>query len=246
MKRILLSLTALLLATTSLPNIGAAAGDDLAERFASPPPSARPWVFWFWINGNISREGITADLEAMQRAGIGGVLWMEVSGPWWAPDGQVEALGPQWHDCHAVGGAGMRPAGPGVRPVGGFRLRQRRPAHHARTLDAEAVLERDGGRRRAAGRAWSCRGPRSRKTLSAWLRPGAEIGAQGPRDDREDGFVPGRGRGRDSRAGIAAGPQGTASATSGSRTGPTGGSRVPEPKPRRRPRPSRRASAWWI
>ena len=43
-------------------------GDDLAKEFISPPGAARPWVYWFWLNGNITREGITADLEAMQRA----------------------------------------------------------------------------------------------------------------------------------------------------------------------------------
>src|SRR5512133_1386505 len=72
------------------------APDELASEFASPPASARPWVFWFWINGNISKEGITADLEALHRAGVGGVLWMEVSGPWWAPDGDVVPLSPRW------------------------------------------------------------------------------------------------------------------------------------------------------
>ena len=46
--------------------------------FAHPPAAARPWVYWFWLNGNISSNGITADLEAMQRVGIGGVLIMEV------------------------------------------------------------------------------------------------------------------------------------------------------------------------
>ncbi|MEI6501433.1 MAG: glycosyl hydrolase, partial [Armatimonadota bacterium] len=56
----------------------AAAGEDLARGFARPPDVARPWVYWFWLNGNITREGITADLKAMQRVGIGGVLIMEV------------------------------------------------------------------------------------------------------------------------------------------------------------------------
>ena len=51
---------------------------ELARSFAAPPRAARPWVYWFWLNGNITREGITADLEAMQRVGIGGVLIMEV------------------------------------------------------------------------------------------------------------------------------------------------------------------------
>ena len=60
---------------------------ELEKEFASPPESARPWVYWFWLNGNITREGITADLEAMKQAGIGGVLIMEVdqgrrSGRW--------------------------------------------------------------------------------------------------------------------------------------------------------------------
>ncbi|MFA7004218.1 MAG: glycosyl hydrolase, partial [Verrucomicrobiia bacterium] len=73
--------------------------DDLAKSFAAPPPSARSWVYWFWINGNISKTGITADLEAMNRVGVGGVLWMEVSGMAWAPDGPVTPASPQWHEC---------------------------------------------------------------------------------------------------------------------------------------------------
>jgi hypothetical protein len=59
---------------------------DLSEGFLNPPDGARPWVYWFWINGNITKEGITADLEAMQRVGIGGVLIMEVDG---SPQGPV-------------------------------------------------------------------------------------------------------------------------------------------------------------
>ena len=52
-------------------------GDDLAEEFRRPPDSARPWVYCFWLEGNVTREGITADLEAMRRAGIGGLLFMD-------------------------------------------------------------------------------------------------------------------------------------------------------------------------
>ena len=68
--------------------------------FVKPPDSARPWTFWFWINGNISKEGITADLESFKRVGIGGVIWMEVSGPWWAPKGNIEALSKEWYDAY--------------------------------------------------------------------------------------------------------------------------------------------------
>ncbi len=67
---------------------------DLEKNFASPPDEARIWVFWFWLNGNITREGITADLEAMKRAGIGGALIMEVDQG--APVGPVAFMGDEW------------------------------------------------------------------------------------------------------------------------------------------------------
>ncbi|MHB8901706.1 MAG: glycosyl hydrolase, partial [Thermoguttaceae bacterium] len=69
---------------------------DLAGGFQSPPRDARPWVYWFWSDGNITRDGITADLEAMARAGIGGVLIMEVDqGP---PKGPARFMSPQWRE----------------------------------------------------------------------------------------------------------------------------------------------------
>ena len=42
--------------------------EELARGFQTPPPSARPWVYWFWLDGNITKEAVTADLEAMARA----------------------------------------------------------------------------------------------------------------------------------------------------------------------------------
>ncbi len=55
---------------------GARAADSLQREFRDPPQDARPWVYWFWSDGNVTKAGITADLEAMQRVGIGGVIWM--------------------------------------------------------------------------------------------------------------------------------------------------------------------------
>jgi hypothetical protein len=69
---------------------------QLEASFQHPPDSVKPWVFWFWMNGNVSRKGITEDLESLKNAGISGVLWMEVSGPWWAPDGPVEPGSSEW------------------------------------------------------------------------------------------------------------------------------------------------------
>ena len=39
--------------------------DELEQQFASPPDAARPWVYWYFMDGNMTREGLTADLEAM-------------------------------------------------------------------------------------------------------------------------------------------------------------------------------------
>ncbi|MBI2433880.1 MAG: glycosyl hydrolase [Candidatus Hydrogenedentes bacterium] len=81
---------------------GSASGALEPGAFAHPPDSDRPWVYWFWKNGNISREGITADLEAMERVGIGGVILMEVSLS--VPPGNYTFFTPEWRElfAHAV------------------------------------------------------------------------------------------------------------------------------------------------
>ena len=73
------------------PCFGAA---DLEAAFRAPPDTARPWVYWFWLNGNITSNGITADLEAMKRVGIGGALIMEVDQG--APVGPIDFVGDRW------------------------------------------------------------------------------------------------------------------------------------------------------
>jgi len=81
------------------------AADDPAGGFAAPPPAARPWVYWFPLDGNITSNGITADLEAMARVGIGGVLYMETEQG--TPKGPADFGGPLWRDLfrHALGEA---------------------------------------------------------------------------------------------------------------------------------------------
>lgn len=76
--------------------------DELQRGFASPPPSARPQTWWHWVNGNISKQGITLDLEAMQRVGIGGVEIFNVGVG--LPAGPVPFMSDQWRQMvqHAV------------------------------------------------------------------------------------------------------------------------------------------------
>src|SRR5512138_2664023 len=69
-------MTGLALAVAALAGPGLVsaqgAGDPLAQGFANPPDSARPRVWWHWMSGNITKEGIKADLEWMKRAGVAG------------------------------------------------------------------------------------------------------------------------------------------------------------------------------
>ena len=93
MKRLLF---AILLVIAACAAARAAEPCVLEREFVTPPPAARPWVYWFWLNSNINRQGITADLEAMKRVGIGGVLIMEVDQG--APQGPVAFAGQKWRE----------------------------------------------------------------------------------------------------------------------------------------------------
>lgn len=71
---------------------------DLPSQFVHPPAAARPWVYWFWNNGNVTKAGITADLEAMQRAGIGGVIIMDVVERFAPPAGPADFMNAEWQE----------------------------------------------------------------------------------------------------------------------------------------------------
>lgn len=52
----------------------------LYSKFLSPPDSTKPWCYWYWVNGNVDCETITADLESMKEVGFGGVLLLDPRG----------------------------------------------------------------------------------------------------------------------------------------------------------------------
>ena len=86
------------ISNTNVLAAGAASSDngELAKGFATPPASARPWVYWFPLSGNLSKKGITADFEAMARVGIGGLLYMEVDKG--TPKGPADFAGTLWRE----------------------------------------------------------------------------------------------------------------------------------------------------
>ena len=59
----------------------AAFSNHLADGFQNPPESAKPLLIWQWMNGVVSKQGITADLESFKRIGIGGVQNFQIGGP---------------------------------------------------------------------------------------------------------------------------------------------------------------------
>ncbi|WP_316795581.1 glycosyl hydrolase [Pedobacter agri] len=60
--------------------------------------NAKPWVFWYWVKGAVSKPGITADLEAMKSNGIAGAYLMSIQGPDKTPVYSPPAvqLTPEW------------------------------------------------------------------------------------------------------------------------------------------------------
>ncbi|MGA2683829.1 MAG: glycosyl hydrolase [Verrucomicrobiota bacterium] len=71
-----------------------ARADSIEDGFRHPPDSAKPQIWWHWMNGNITREGITADLESMKRVGIGGATIVNVDCD--IPPGPVKFMSPEW------------------------------------------------------------------------------------------------------------------------------------------------------
>jgi hypothetical protein len=76
----------------------ALAADDLGKGFAEPPASAKPQTWWHWADGNIGREGITVELEAMKRIGLGGAHMFTVGRYPPIPNPKVPCLSSEWHD----------------------------------------------------------------------------------------------------------------------------------------------------
>jgi len=94
----------LLVWMAALLNPLALASPSLDEAFANPPQQAKPRVMWMWMGRNVTREGITRDLEALKDAGFGGAMMFALSDictPWAAsignsPEPEVVAFTDPW------------------------------------------------------------------------------------------------------------------------------------------------------
>ena len=69
------------------------------EAFVSPPESARPWVYWYFMDGHLELAGMKADLESLKSAGIGGGVYLEVNIG--LPPGPVKFMSDPWQQIVA-------------------------------------------------------------------------------------------------------------------------------------------------
>ena len=80
--------------------------DALKNGFENPPDSARPRVWWHWMNGNITKEGIQLDLDWMHRVGVAGFQNFDAAlqTPQVVPN-RLIYMTPEWKDAfrYAIG-----------------------------------------------------------------------------------------------------------------------------------------------
>jgi hypothetical protein len=111
---------------------------SLEQAFRQPPDSAKPRAWWHWMSGNVTRAGITADLEWMHRVNIAGMQMFD--GDMGAPlfvDKPVIWMSPEWKSAFhhaaaeadrlhmemamAASGGWSETAGPWVKPADGMK-----------------------------------------------------------------------------------------------------------------------------
>ena len=98
---------------------------ELEKNFVNPTQSAKPWVYWINMDGHFTKEGITADLESMKAAGIGGMIHMDVDVG--VPPGMVPFMSERWQanfkhavlECERLGLEFTTITGPGWTGTGG-------------------------------------------------------------------------------------------------------------------------------
>src|SRR4051812_28336598 len=83
---------------------GSARAASLEEGWQNPPTDARLRAYWWWLNGNVTKEAITRDLEQMKAKGFGGAIITDADGS--SQDGNARAphgptfFSPEWRELY--------------------------------------------------------------------------------------------------------------------------------------------------
>ena len=96
-------------ATGETPVVPVGKALALEEGFRNPPNSAKPHTWYHMMNGNVTKEGITCDFEALAKAGVGGVQMFDAGCN--IPPGPLDFNSPEWFDMFKHAAAEARRLG---------------------------------------------------------------------------------------------------------------------------------------
>jgi hypothetical protein len=116
----------LLLAALIVCSTFVKAGTTVHDAFQTETQQAKPWCYWYWMHGCVSKAGIEADLQAMQEAGLGGAFLFSIRGTENPSkfEPAVETLSPEWFALvkYAMQEAGKRHLQLAMHVSDGFAL----------------------------------------------------------------------------------------------------------------------------
>ncbi|MBQ3536499.1 MAG: glycoside hydrolase family 2 [Alistipes sp.] len=69
---------------------------EMERDFQNPPEEVQTAVYWYWISGNISKEGVIADLHAMKQAGINRAFIGDIGQDGLYTDKSVKIFSDEW------------------------------------------------------------------------------------------------------------------------------------------------------
>lgn len=97
MKKVLFTLLSIcaLLSATSVTGQGI---DRIEEMFMNPPQDSKPLIIWQWMDGLVTKESITADLEAFKAAGLGGVQNFQIGHQGLIGNPDILVGSPEWKE----------------------------------------------------------------------------------------------------------------------------------------------------
>ena len=78
--------------------IGCTQPDASALEWPEITQTAKPWSRWWWHGSSVTKAGITAELAAYQKAGLGGLELTPIYGVIGDEEHFVNYLSPEWMD----------------------------------------------------------------------------------------------------------------------------------------------------
>jgi len=95
MKKIIVTFVAII-ALFSGQQAAAEGFDKMQKMFVETPKDQPLAVYWYWLDGNISEDGVVKDLQAMKKVGINRVQIGMIGDGQGAPHGPVRMFSPKW------------------------------------------------------------------------------------------------------------------------------------------------------